>query len=86
MRFAVALEGRGITAQARLLECLTQANLLSPNLTWEEVGDKIILHVENAPDGAMIPFIKKGFRTVEKSQPEKEPGSTPDPTSLKESK
>ena len=40
-------ESREHASVGRLLEALTQANLLSPDLTWEELEDGFLLHVKD---------------------------------------
>lgn len=58
----VYIKGKEVSPAARLLEVLTKSNLLSERITWEEVGDMIVLTVKDAtPNDKLIFQGKKQY-------------------------
>ena len=46
----VLIRGKDLSPCARLLEALTRTGLLTPEITWEDLPDKILLHVPNSDE------------------------------------
>lgn len=44
----VYIKGKEVAPAARLLEVLTDTDLLSERCTWEETGDMIVLTIKDA--------------------------------------
>lgn len=44
----VLIRGKDLSPCARLLEALTKAGLLTSEITWEDLPDKILLHVPDS--------------------------------------
>lgn len=66
--FTVEITGRDMVPCARLLEALTGAGLLSSDIVWEELDNKVILHIKgDGTDKRWFAFEMKRFHTkVEK--------------------
>jgi hypothetical protein len=65
MSFKVVIKGRDRVPCTRLLDALTRASLLSKRITWEDVGDRLILIVEPAaPSAEPQAFKDGGFKVV----------------------